>query len=218
MSPASASAIRSERGESNAGSPELCAPERGPLPEAAALALPERFSGRLSRPETPAPAPPRGLRAWSTSHRRPSGSPARRGCFPGRLWPPWKTIGAAGGGARRRTKIHRHVPPHPKTTEPATPAPSPAARPAIPGRPPSAWSGMTWGSSLFQGRRQDFGDTYAKVVVEDQNLSARDQPAVDQNIHRVSGQLVQRHDRAFAKFEDIVDEQFRASQFDPQIE
>ena len=64
----------------------------------------------------------------------------------------------------------------------------------------------------------ELGHAYTKIVVEHQHFAACNQPSVDENIHRVAGQLVERHDRSLTKLQHVFQIHVGPAQLNLQIE
>ena len=66
-------------------------------------------------------------------------------------------------------------------------------------------------------RRQHLGHAEAEFLVDHDDLSARDRLAVDQQVNRLAGEPVERHDRARAERERLPDGHLRAPDLDRQL-
>ena len=62
------------------------------------------------------------------------------------------------------------------------------------------------------------GDADAEVVVQHEHFAAGDQPAVDVDVDRVAGQLVERDDGALLELQHVFELHVRAAELDLEVE
>jgi len=52
--------------------------------------------------------------------------------------------------------------------------------------------------SLHQRRSKDFGNPDAEIIIQHEDFSARHEAPIDEDVDRIAGQLVKRHDRSLS--------------------
>src|ERR1700722_13158557 len=72
--------------------------------------------------------------------------------------------------------------------------------------------------TLFFYAGDDFVDSDAEVVVEDEDLAAGDEAFVDEDIDGIAGEFVEFDDASFGEFQDVFDEHAVAAEFDFNVE
>src|SRR4051812_43631513 len=71
---------------------------------------------------------------------------------------------------------------------------------------------------LFFRTRDDLIHADAEVVVEHEHFAARDEPLIHENVHGITGELIELDDRAFAQLQHVFDEHARSAQLDLHVQ
>src|ERR1700757_4347682 len=74
------------------------------------------------------------------------------------------------------------------------------------------------GVRVFRRVAEDFSDSQAELLVDHDDLAARDRRAVDEQVHGLARHPVQRHDRALSQLERLADGHPRAPHLDRQVD